>query len=77
MAVSYGVGRRSGADPMWCRLAAIAPIVPLAWEPTYVLGAVLKKKQNKKKTKQKKKKKKKKKNESTCGTLSLGIEFIW
>ena len=43
-------------DPawLWCRLAAIAPIGPLAWAPPYVAGAALKRQ----KTKQKKKKEK-------------------
>ena len=27
---------------LWCRLAATAPIQPLAWEPTYAVGAALK-----------------------------------
>ena len=27
---------------LWCRLAAVAPIRPLAWEPTYAEGAALK-----------------------------------
>ena len=27
-----------------CRLAAIAPVRPLTWEPTYALGAALKRK---------------------------------
>ena len=35
--VSCGVGHRCGSDPMWlwlwCRLAAAAPIRPLAWDP--------------------------------------------
>ena len=42
------IGRRLGTDPkllwLWCRLAAIAPIRPLAWEPPYAVGAVLKSK---------------------------------
>ena len=29
---------------LWCRLAAVAPIGPLAWEPPYVAGGALKKK---------------------------------
>ena len=45
-AVSCGVGRRrSSSDPvllwLWCRLAATAPIRPLAWEPPYATGAAL------------------------------------
>ena len=41
--MSYGVGQRRGSDPTlsWlsCRLAAIAPIGPLAWDPPYASGA--------------------------------------
>ena len=51
-----GVGRRRGSGSallwLWCRLAAVAPIGPLAWEPPYATGAA--------KEKEKKKKKKKK-----------------
>ena len=32
----------------WCRLAAIALIGPLAWEPPYAASAALKKKKEKK-----------------------------
>ena len=43
--MSCGVGCRRGSDPallwLWCRLAATAPIKPLAWEPPYALGAAL------------------------------------
>ena len=42
----------------WCRLAAVAPIGPLAWEPPYAVGV------GPKKTKDKKKKKKKEKRNS-------------
>ena len=45
--MSCGVGQRHSSDPMllwlWCRLAATAPIRPLAWEPPYAAGAALKK----------------------------------
>ena len=27
---------------LWCKLAAVTPIRPLAWEPLYVVGAALK-----------------------------------
>ena len=41
--MSCGVGCRLGSDPAllwpWCRLAATAPINPLAWEPPYAMGA--------------------------------------
>ena len=46
VAVSCGVGRRRGSNLvvlwLWCRLAAKAPIRPLAWEPPYAMGAALK-----------------------------------
>ena len=46
--MSCGVGRRSGSDLvllwLWCRLAAVAPMGPLAWEPAYATGAALKEK---------------------------------
>ena len=37
----------SGVAVLWCRLAAVAPIGPLAWETSYVTGAALKKRQPK------------------------------
>ena len=49
--MSCGVGRRRGSDPallwLWCRLAATAPIRPLAWEPLYAVGAALEKTEKK------------------------------
>ena len=52
VAVSCGVGRRRGLDLellwLWCRLAAVAPIGPLAWEPPYAVGVALKKERKKK-----------------------------
>ena len=49
--MSCGVGRRCGSDLallwLWCRLAAAAPIGPLAWELVYPAGAALKKKRKK------------------------------
>ena len=51
--MSYSVGRKPGLHPvllwLWYRLAAAAPIQPLAWEPLYAVGAALKKKKKKKK----------------------------
>ena len=48
IAVSHGVGRRSGSDPtllwLWCRPVATAPIWPLDWEPPYSMGVALKEK---------------------------------
>ena len=59
--MSCGVGCRRGADPellwLWCRLAAIAPIRPLAWELPYASGAAQEKAKREKKKKKKKVKK--------------------
>ena len=33
---------------LWCRPAALAPIGPLAWEPPYAVGLVLKRQKKKK-----------------------------
>ena len=42
---------------LWCRLAAIARIRPLAWEPPYAMGAAQEKaKRQKKKPKKQKQK---------------------
>ena len=53
--MSCGVGRRHSLDPellwLWCRLAATAPIGPLAWEPPYAVGTALKTQNNKKQPK--------------------------
>ena len=53
--MSCGVGRRHGSDPtllwLWRRPAAVASIRPLAWEPTYAAGAVLKTQKTEKKKK--------------------------
>ena len=40
---------------LWCRLAATAPIRPLAWEPPYAEGVALKRQKDQKKKKKKKK----------------------
>ena len=46
IAVSCSVRHRSGLDPvllwLWCSLAAVALIRPLAWELPYAVGAALK-----------------------------------
>ena len=56
--MSSGVGHRSGLDLallwLWCGLAAVALIRPLAWEPPYFTGAALKKDQKKTKKDEKK-----------------------
>ena len=47
VAVGCGVGHRRSSDPvllwLWHRLAATAPIRPLAWEPLYAMGTALEK----------------------------------
>ena len=52
------VGHRRGSDPtllwLWHRLAAVAPIWPLAWEFPYATSVALKRKRWKKKKKRKK-----------------------
>ena len=44
--MSCGVDLRHSLDPallcLWCRVAAIVPILPLAWEPPYAVGVALK-----------------------------------
>ena len=49
IATSCGVGCRHGSDLallwLWQRLAVVAPIRPLAWEPPYVTGTDLKRKE--------------------------------
>ena len=51
--MSYGVGHRLSLDPTllwpWCRLGAIAPIQPLAWEPPHATGAALEREKDKNK----------------------------
>ena len=46
--MNYGVGYRHGSDPvllwLWHRLAAMALIQPLAWEPPYAVDVALKNK---------------------------------
>ena len=59
--MSCGVGCKSSSDLewlwlwlwLWRRLAATAPIQPLAWECPYAMGAALKKIKDKKKKKEK------------------------
>ena len=51
MLLSAVVGGRHSLDLallwLWCRLAAVASIRPLAWEPPYAAGAALKSKKKK------------------------------
>ena len=50
--MNCGIGHRCGSDLallwLWCRLAAVAPISPPAWEPPYVVGVALKRQKTKK-----------------------------
>ena len=58
--MSCGVGCRRGSDPallwLWCRLAATAPIRPLAWKPPYAAEAALEMAKKKRQKEGKKKK---------------------
>ena len=51
--MSCGAGHRLGLDLMlpglWCWMAAVALIWPIAWEPPYVLDVALKKQEKKNK----------------------------
>ena len=40
----YSIGHSRSLDPvwLWCRMAAVAPIGPLAWELPYAVGAATK-----------------------------------
>ena len=53
--MSCGVGPRHGLDPellwLWYRLAAVALIRPLTWEPPHAAGAALEKTERQKKKK--------------------------
>ena len=69
--MSCGVGRRWGSDLtllwLWSRLAAVAPIRPLAWELPYAAGVTLKNKTNKQ-TNKKPTKKQNKTKPTVCQT---------
>ena len=45
-----GIGCRFSSDQellwLWCRLAAAAPIQPLAWKLPYAMGTAIKRKKN-------------------------------
>ena len=64
--MSCGEGRRHGLNLallwLWLRLAATAPIRPLAWEPPYAMGAALKRQKPKKKIWS-----------SCCGTVEMNL----
>ena len=73
--MSCGVGHRCGSDLellwLWRRLAAVALIRLLAWEPPYTVGAALKRQKDKKKRKEKKKEAKEYTAKTICGPQSL------
>ena len=57
--MSYGVGCRRGSDLvllwLWCRLAAVTPVRPLAWEHPYAEDVALQKDKRKKRKEKEKK----------------------
>ena len=71
--MSCGVGCRCGSEPallwLWCRLAATAPIGPLAWKPPYAVGVA---QEMAKKGKKKKKEEEEKEEEGLAFLLLLG-----
>ena len=78
--MSCGVGGRCGSDLalLWCRLAAVAPIGPLAWEPPYAVGAALKRQKRKRKKGRKEGKKKKERTKKTKrNSTNLRTEVLY
>ena len=73
------MGRRHGSDPallwLWRRLAATAPIRPLAWEPPYAEG-VAQEMAKRPKKKKKKGRKEGRKEEREHGKLSTIITLF-
>ena len=69
--MSCGTGHRRSLDLvllwLWYRVAAVAPIQPVAWEPPYAKGVALKR--------QTKKKKKKKKAQASRAGLYIYWDF--
>ena len=85
IALSSGVGRRCSSDPafLWlqCRMAAVAPIQPLAWELSYLSYAAVVALKNKNKNKTPKTKNQK--SPHTHGLLVVGprdrgpLHILW
>ena len=73
--MSCGVGCRLCLDPallwLWRRLAATAPMRPLAWEPPYAVRAA---QEMAKRQKKKKEKKKEKRNHLTQGQATFFLQ---
>ena len=71
--MSCDIGHRCSSDLallwLWHRLADVAPIRPLAWEPPYAMSAALKRK--------KKKEKEKKENSYWKKKISIFLEKIF
>ena len=78
--MSCGVGLRFSSDPallwLWCRLAAIAPIGPLAWELPHAASETLKNKQTNKNNKTKKKRRRRTFLQAPTH-FSLRCEMMW
>ena len=59
MAMSRRVGRRGSSDLvllwLWCRLAVVALIRPLNWEPPYAVSAALKRPKKKERERERRK----------------------
>ena len=53
---------------LWCRLAALAPIGPLAWEPPYTAGVALKRQKEKRKKEKRELSCEDKKKKKKCGS---------
>ena len=81
--MSCGVCRRCGLDPawlwLWCRLAAVSLIRPLAWDPPCAAGAALEKTIRQKKKEKEKRKEKIKAKSSLAKQVelkSLGVPVV-
>ena len=71
---------------LWCRLAATAPIGPLAWEPLCAAGVALKKERKKEREREKERKRererkearkeeRKKKERNILGQMKMKTQF--
>ena len=80
VAISCSIGHRHGLDPallwLWCRLAAAAPIQPLAWELPYATSVALQR-QKKKNQKIKSPRCSVRENSSSFQSLRKDTGFWW